>query len=512
MTDILSPPVTLGQTLWRSIILARRLVPLWEGQQVVGTLLPPSVGGALVNYAAALSGRTIVNLNYTTGKAVLESCAQRAGLQTVVTSRTFLEKVNLEPPATPIYIEDYRGFHGFMEVFNAVLVARLLPARWVARYCGAGRQPVTHDSLATIIFSSGSTGEPKGVMLTHANITADVESFHRGLRILPEDRMLGTLPFFHSFGYTVSLWGSIFYPFGVIYHLSPLDVKTIGELCEKHGVTIVVTTPTFLQHYLLRIPPAQFGSINCVITGAEKLSDSLRVAFRDRFGVEPLQGYGTTECAPVVSTNVDDYRQAGIHQVGHKPGSIGHPLPGIAARIVHPESGEMLPPGQSGLLLIKGANVMQGYLGLPEKTAEVLRDGWYNTGDVAYLDEDGFIFITDRLSRFSKIGGEMVPHIRIEEQLHKVLGLSEQRMVVTAVPDEKKGEQLVVLHTLEERDLGGLQEKLAEDGMPNLWMPRRENFFKVEAIPVLGSGKLDLQAIRKTAQERVKRGDGKGAE
>lgn len=502
MTDILSPPIKMGVALWRSVILARRLAPLWEGQQTVGVLLPPSVGGALVNYAAALCGKTVVNLNYTTGQAVLESCARRAELKTVVTARQFLEKVGLECPATPIFIEDYRGFHGFGEVFLAILAARFLTANALARFCGCKTLP-THDSLATIIFSSGSTGDPKGVMLTQANIAANSDSFRKGVRIVPADRMLGILPFFHSFGYTVSLWGSINFPVGMVYHFSPLDVKTIGELCEKHRVSIIVTTPTFLQYYMRRIPPAQLGSVNTVITGAEKLPEAMRLAFRERFGVDPLQGYGTTELSPVVSTNVDDFRQAGIHQVAHKPGSIGRPLPGIAARIIHTETGEPQPTGQTGLLEIRGGNVMRGYLGLPEKTAEVLRDGWYNTGDVAYIDEDGFIFITDRLSRFSKIGGEMVPHITIEEKIMEALGLSEPKLVVSAVPDEKKGEQLVVLHTLEEKELAGITEKLAEAGLPNLWIPKRENFFKIGAIPILGTGKLDLQGVKKAAADSV---------
>jgi acyl-[acyl-carrier-protein]-phospholipid O-acyltransferase/long-chain-fatty-acid--[acyl-carrier-protein] ligase len=384
----------------------------------------------------------------------------------------------------------------------AVFVARVFPMRGVERYCRAIRR-VTPDTLATIIFSSGSTGEPKGVMLSHFNVAANVLSLRQAIRIWPEDRLLGTLPFFHSFGYTVSLWGPVHFPFAQVFHLSPLDVKTIGELCRKEKVSIIVTTPTFLQHYLRRIPPAQFGGINCVITGAERLPDRLRIEFHERFGVEPLQGYGTTECAPVVSCNVDDYRAAGFHQVGHKRGSIGHPLPGIAVRVIHPETGQPLPMGEAGLLLVKGGNVMQGYLGMPEKTAEVIHDGWYNTGDVATIDEDGFVFITDRLSRFSKIGGEMAPHIRIEEKLHEALGLNEPSLVVAAVPDERKGEQLVVLHTLEENKLDGVSERLAAAGLPNLWIPRRENFFKIEAIPLLGSGKLDLQAVRRMAKEKT---------
>jgi acyl-[acyl-carrier-protein]-phospholipid O-acyltransferase/long-chain-fatty-acid--[acyl-carrier-protein] ligase len=500
--DLLTPGINLGQALWRAIILARRLVPLWEKQETVGVLLPPTVGAALVNIAASLSGRTIVNLNYTTGPQVLEHCAKVAGLKTIVTARAFLEKLNLTVPEgiTPIYLEDHRGYQGLPEVLKAMLLARLAPARMIEKYCGVIRE-ITPDTLATIIFSSGSTGMPKGVMLSHYNISANVESFKTGVRVWPQDRLLGTLPFFHSFGYTVSLWGALHFPFGVVFHVSPLDVKTIGELCEKKKVTLIVTTPTFLSQYMRRIPAEQFGGVNTIITGAEKLTDALRTAFKEQIGIEPLQGYGTTELSPVVSTNINDFRAPGFRQQGQKPGSIGQPLPGMAVSVRRAEDGAPLPPGESGLLWVRGANVMQGYLGMKEKTAEVLQDGWYNTGDMAYMDEDGFVFITGRLSRFSKIGGEMVPHVAIEDKLHEVLGLNDPSLVVTAVPDENKGERLIVLHTLNDDKLAGFAEKLAAAGLPNLWIPRRENFRKIEALPVLGTGKLDLRRVNELAKE-----------
>ncbi len=185
-----------------------------------------------------------------------------------------------------------------------------------------------------------------------------------------------------------------------------------------------------------------------MVVGAEKLPERLAVAFEDRFGIRPLEGYGATECSPVVAVNTRDFRAPGFRQVGAKRGRIGHPLPGISVRIVDPDTNAPAAIGTPGLLLVRGPNVMQGYLGKPEKTAEVLRDGWYVTGDIAAEDEDGFLTITDRLSRFSKIGGEMVPHIKIEEKLHELAGATEQRFVVTGVPDGKKGERLVVLHTL----------------------------------------------------------------
>jgi acyl-[acyl-carrier-protein]-phospholipid O-acyltransferase/long-chain-fatty-acid--[acyl-carrier-protein] ligase len=237
------------------------------------------------------------------------------------------------------------------------------------------------------------------------------------------------------------------------------------------------------------------------MTGAEKLPDRLATAFEEHFGLRPLEGYGCTECGPAVAVNTRDFRAAGFRQVGAKRGKIGHPLPGISIQIQDPNSGALLPAGEAGLLRVRGPNIMQGYLGRPEKTAEVLENGWYNTGDVATVDEDGFLQITDRLSRFSKIGGEMVPHIRVEEKLHEFASATEQLFVVTGLPDEKKGERLVVLHKLKPDELKSVLEKLAKCDLPNLWKPRADQFFRIDAFAYLGSGKLDLRRNREIALE-----------
>jgi acyl-[acyl-carrier-protein]-phospholipid O-acyltransferase/long-chain-fatty-acid--[acyl-carrier-protein] ligase len=264
---------------------------------------------------------------------------------------------------------------------------------------------------------------------------------------------------------------------------------------------LLVATPTFLQAYIRRVPPEDFGSLHFVIVGAEKLPDRVAQAFEETFGIRPLEGYGCTECSPVVAVNSRDFRAAGFRQVGAKRGKIGHPLPGVSVRIVHTETGEPLPIEQSGLMFVRGPNVMMGYLGRPEKTAEVLREGWYNTGDIAMMDEDGFITITDRLSRFSKIAGEMVPHIKVEEKLHECIEGSEQIFAVTGIPDGKKGERLIVLHTLAEEKIETVLEKFSATELPPLWKPRGNQFFKIEAIPYLGTGKLDLRRIKELALE-----------
>jgi acyl-[acyl-carrier-protein]-phospholipid O-acyltransferase/long-chain-fatty-acid--[acyl-carrier-protein] ligase len=288
---------------------------------------------------------------------------------------------------------------------------------------------------------------------------------------------------------------------GVAYHPSPLDLTAVSELVRDYRVTFLLATPTFLQAYLRRCSPEDFGSLQFVVVGAEKLPERLALAFEDRFGIRPLEGYGATECSPVVAVNTRDFRAPGFRQVGAKRGRIGHPLPGISVRIVDPETREILPVGSAGLLLVRGPNVMKGYLGKPEKTAEVLQDGWYVTGDIATEDEDGFLTITDRLSRFSKIAGEMVPHIKVEEKLHELAGATEQKFVVTGVPDGKKGERLAVLHTLSLEELKSLLEHMPESGLPNLWTPRPNQFFHVEELPHLGSGKLDLRRVHEIAVE-----------
>ena len=503
MADGGTPRLNFGAALTRTIFLARRLRQHWARQEMVGILLPPSVGGALVNYAALLCGKVPVNLNYTANTAVLASCAKQCNLKTIITSKVFLEKIKLnlgqaadgmnEAPV-PLFLEEIAAKPGFTEKLTALAMSWLLPPKALERDL-AGKN-ATLDDLASIIFSSGSTGDPKGVMLTHWNIRSNIEQMGQTFAFNGRDRILGILPFFHSFGFTGTLMAPAVLGFGVIYHVSPLDAKAVGALIQQYGVTFLLATPTFLQMYLRGCEPEQFGSLQFIMTGAEKLPDRLVQAFEDKFGIRPLEGYGCTECSPAIALNTHDFRAAGFRQIGAKRGHIGHPLPAIAVRIVDPDSHAPVTLGTPGLLLVRGPNVMAGYLGQPEKTAAVLHDGWYTTGDIATLDEDGFLTITDRLSRFSKIGGEMVPHIKVEEKLHELADVTEQCFAVTGVPDEKKGERLVVLHTLPDNRLATVLEKLTGSDLPNLWKPRPDQFFHVAALPVLGTGKLDLREVR----------------
>jgi acyl-[acyl-carrier-protein]-phospholipid O-acyltransferase/long-chain-fatty-acid--[acyl-carrier-protein] ligase len=491
-----------GSALTRTIFLARRLKAVWQDQEKVGILLPPSIAGSLVNFAALLLGKIPVNLNYTLSADGIASCARQCSLQTVISSKAFRERVRVEVPGKIILLEDLAKNPAITEKLAALALAWLMPAAMLETSLRGNGKKTSLDDIATVIFSSGSTGEPKGVMLTHYNIGSNVAQLSQCFAFTRRDRILGVLPFFHSFGFTGTMALPLIAGTGVVYYPNPLDARAIGGLVSQYSVTFLLSTPTFLQSYTRRCAPENFGSVRLVMVGAEKMQERTAQAFQDKFGIRPLEAYGCTECSPAVTVNTNDFRAAGFRQTGSKRGKIGHALPGVSVRIVDPDSFATMPVGTPGLLLVRGPNVMKGYLGRPTETAKVLRDGWYVTGDIAALDEDGFLEITDRLSRFSKIGGEMVPHIKVEEKLQELADASEQIFAVTSCADEKKGERLLVLHTLEDNRLSECLSRLSECGLPNLWMPRQDAFYKVDALPLLGSGKLDLRRIRQIGLER----------
>ncbi len=501
--DERAPKVSRLRMLTSAVALARALRSDWAGQDRVGVLLPPSVSGAAINIAASLAGKTSVNLNFTTGADAMAAAASRAELLTVITNREFLEKADVELPdgVRPIYIEDVAAGLGGLQRVVAMGLAMLAPKRWLERACGAVRE-IRATDVATVIFSSGSTGEPKGVELTHFNLGANADSVRQALPVTADDRLLGSLPLFHSFG-TMGLWFALRAGMATVFQPNPLDAPKVGELVQSYGITLLIATPTFLQIYTRRCMPGQFGSLRLVVVGAEKLPERVATAFEQKFGVRPLEGYGATECAPVVAVSTPGYRAPGFYQAGAKRGSVGQPVPGVAVRIVDPDTREPVPVGEPGLLEVSGPNVMRGYLGRDDLTQKVLADGWYSTGDIAKLDEDGYVTITDRLSRFSKIGGEMVPHGVVETALHELVESVEQRFAVTGVPSEKKGEELAVLHTVDEATIPQLVEQLKERGLPNLFVPHQRSFVRVDALPLLGTGKLDLRALKAIAAERL---------
>jgi acyl-[acyl-carrier-protein]-phospholipid O-acyltransferase/long-chain-fatty-acid--[acyl-carrier-protein] ligase len=509
LADSTGADMTGGELLTRTLV-ARRLLRrhvLADDEQRVAVLLPPSAGGLIANMALALDRRVSVNLNYTATDDILNTCIELAGVKHVLTSRRFLSKMPFQLNAELVYLEDFREQATSMDKAIAALQAYAMPSGLLARHLGLHK--VGGDDLLTIIFTSGSTGVPKGVMLSHANVQHNVDAVGQVVKLTTDDVMVGILPFFHSFGYTVTLWAVMALGVKGVYHFNPLDAKLIGSLCEKHGGTLLVSTPTFLRSYLRRCTREQLQTIDVVVAGAEKLPRDLVNAFDEKFGVRPIEGYGTTELSPLVAVNIPPSRASGDFQIEVREGTVGRPVPGVAAKVVHTETGAELGPGEAGMLKIKGPNVMLGYLGQEDLTAEVIRDGWYTTGDIAVIDEDGFIQITGRESRFSKIGGEMVPHIKIEEELADLIGVSEDggvKVAVTAVPDQRKGERLVVFHTKLDKQPDELCRGLADAGLPNLFIPSTDSFVELEELPILGTGKLDLKGIKQIALERF--GDG----
>ncbi|MBN2301111.1 MAG: AMP-binding protein, partial [Lentisphaerae bacterium] len=499
IADTTGKRLSFGRALAASIILSQKIKALSEKSDTIGVMLPATVGGALTNIAISLLGRVAVNLNFTASSGVVTSAIRQCRIATVVSSRAFVKKLNnFNVPEGTVFIEDILSDVSLSDKISGLLKALFAPRSVIMH----GRGPAPDDT-ATIVFSSGSTGDPKGVMLTHHNIISNIEAFCMVFRLSRKDRMCGVLPFFHSFGYTVTLWAPLLLGFSVYYHPNPTEAAKVGSVVRENELTVLLATPTFLLTYLRRLHKDDFQSLRAVVVGAEKLKVKIADAFEEQFGFRPLEGYGATELSPVVSLNIPDVKIDGVAQVGNKAGSVGHPLPGITAQVVDPDSGVSLSLGEEGVLMVKGPNVMKGYLGMPEKTAEVLQRGWYNTGDIAKIDEDGFIFLMDRMSRYSKIGGEMVPHIAIEDRFIEALGAVNQVVFVTAAPDDKKGEQLVVLHTLEAGSADDLNKIIQQSDIPNLWKPRRENYLQVDSIPMLGSGKFDLKKMKELAREFV---------
>ncbi|MDO4550310.1 MAG: MFS transporter [Planctomycetia bacterium] len=478
-----------------------------KNEQNIGLLVPPSVPGVLANIAITMDRKTVVNLNYTVSSEVMNICIHKADIQHVITSKKVMEKMNFNLECDVIYLEDLRAKITVWDKIVAAFMTFCLPL-WLL-YRMLNLHNMDPDENMTIIFTSGSTGIPKGVMLSHKNIGGNIISFSEFFHIGLQDSVVGILPFFHSFGYTTTLWTVLTRGLAGYYHYSPLDVRVISKLFKKYQPTIGAGTPTFLRMYARAMSPEEFKSINLIAVGGERCPVSLIDEYRERFKIRPVQGYGITECSPVIAANIPKSRQRNELELGQKDASVGFPLPGVSIKVLDLNTGEECAVGQTGMLWVKGILIMKGYYNDPEKTAEVIKDGWYCTGDLVYLDEDSYIYIAGRLSRFSKLGGEMVPHEGLEERLNKILGNSEEdepKICVTSVSDKKKGEKLVVLYTsLNGKTPEDLTRGLLEMDYPPLWIPASDAYVQVDHIPLLGSGKLDLYAMKKRAEEIFKK-------
>ena len=493
-----------GRELLTRILCARRVLSrvLAPDEKMVGVLLPPTAAAVVVNAALALMGRVAVNLNYTTSQGILDICIERAGLSHVISSPLFLARVKLDAGRHLLDASALRSQLTPLDKALAYAQATVVPLPLLEQMLNLHTFKAT--DILTVIFTSGSTGDPKGVMLSEENVASNLRAIDQLLHTSASDVALGVLPFFHSYGYTTTLWTPLVLEPSIVYHTNPLDAQAIGKLAREYHATLLMATPTFLRTYIRRTPAEDFSTLEAVFGSAEKLTKEVCDAFEAKFGARPCEAYGATELSPLVAVNVPPSRHVPGRPTDCREGTVGQPIPGTRAKITDREGLRELPVGEEGMLWIAGPNVMQGYLDRPDLTARVIRDGWYCTGDIARLDSEGFITITGRESRFSKIGGEMVPHLTIEEAVNAELGMMDGELlaVVTAVPDAKKGERLVVVHLPSTHAPQDVCRRLAARGLPNLWIPSPDSFAEIESIPLLGSGKLDLRKLSEIAHER----------
>lgn len=498
-----------GDTFLRALAMGRVLARAWGTADHVGLFVPPVVPAALANLAVALWGKVPVNLNYTASQEVVDSSIDQCGITHVITSRRVLEKFKIVPRGTLILLEDIPGKVTLADKIWAAAVSKLVPIGALGSFL-PGVRGDRLDAEATVIFTSGSTGDPKGVVLSHRNILSNAHQIEQQVELQPDDVVLGILPFFHAFGFTVTVWTALALGKKVVYHFNPLDARAIGKLCEEHKVTLLIGTPSFLRFYLKGCEPKQFASLTHLILGAEKLKPEFAEEIQRTLGIEPLEGYGCTELSPVVAVNVpkDVRLRDGRTVHGNRLGTVGLPMPGTSVKTIDPQGGEDLPPGGTGIVCVKGPQVMVGYLNRPEATASVLHDGWYATGDLGFVDSDGFLRITDRISRFSKIAGEMVPHLTLESAIIEITGVDDHHVAVTGMPDPKYGEKLCVLYTDLAMPTAAVHQRLMSGRLPRLWIPSVRDFIHVDEIPITATGKIDLRALRELAASAQRRAEG----
>ncbi|MGB0334504.1 MAG: AMP-binding protein [Opitutales bacterium] len=491
-----------GFLLAASYMLSRRIRE-WTSKTRVGILFPPGLGGYIANLAVVLAGKVPVNLNFTLGPASAEACLRKADIDCLLSTERVRQMISGFPWPESGVVDLVEEMKALPKVKTLLLLAAIFvcPAKILASLLKIPKEG--GDVEAGLLFTSGSSGDPKGVALTHRNILGNCGQIDASGLLPEEEKLLVNLPMFHSFGFTVTLWYPLLRGCGVITVPSPLEIKKIAGVIKEESASILVGTPTFFKPYLKRVDPESLESLRYVIAGAEKTPEGFADAWEARFGSTYLEGYGLTETSPVVSVNLPE-TPAGVEypggvKNGNRRGSVGRLMPGHAARILDPDTSEDLDIHSVGLLALKGPNIFNGYLDDAVRTAEVKDGDWFITGDLARFDADGFLYIEGRLSRFSKIGGEMVPHGTIEEALNNAYDLLDEEVPLLAVsgrPDEAKGEALVLLSAID-LEVDDVRSKLSAAGLSNLWIPKE--IVRVESIPILATGKLDLRAIQELA-------------
>ncbi len=499
-----------GTTLAVALALKDFIQKKFKDYPRIGIALPACFPGVVLNLAVQMAGKVSVNINFTAGSDSVKSSYEKAGIKCVIGSNKVRQKVSEHAPDFPwtdeFYdIGDILKSIGKKGILPKLLAVRTLSGKALCKLFGIPKEG--GDREASIIFTSGSEAAPKAAVLTHKNLMANSRQM-REIGIIDEtDTLHANLPLFHSFGQTIQVWFTMIYGVRQVMVQSPLEVQANLAAAKKGGSTIIISTPTFLRSYYKKGTPQDFPKLKNVIGGAEKTPDGFIDAWNAKFpNTKYLEGYGLTEASPVVCVNLPTGLTRGKYcsqESATKMESVGEIFPGMMARVSDPDSDEILPIGSTGILQLKGSNIFSGYLNQPEENAKKLADGWLNTGDLAVLDEDGFIFIKGRLSRFSKIGGEMVPHSGVESAVARVLGIQDSELPLVAIGsrvDAAKGEALVLLSAVD-IDASQLRKLLTDMGLPNLWIPK--HIVRVDSIPLLGSGKLDLGKINRIAKGGV---------
>ncbi|HER09150.1 MAG TPA: bifunctional acyl-ACP--phospholipid O-acyltransferase/long-chain-fatty-acid--ACP ligase [Bacteroides sp.] len=479
--------VTYARALIGTLILSGKFKKYDKGY--IGIMIPTSAGCALASVGLLMSGRIPVMINYSTGAEENARYAQqKCGFKTIIASRALLEKIKCPVLDGMVLIEDIMKEVTTSDKLLAALRSKL-PASMILGGIHRGEE----NDTAAILFTSGSEKDPKAVQLTHRNLGSNILNFGAHIHLRESDVLLANLVFFHIFGLTCNLWVSFVYGMTMVTYANPTEFQTISRIAREEKPTIMVGTPSFYWGYLQKSEPGDFQSLRIMVAGADKCPDVLREGYRKKHGVTLLEGYGTTETSPVVSSNTPEF---------NKPGSIGKVIPNVLVKIEHLETGEECKPGEVGKILVKGDLVMKGYLGDPELTAQSIVDGWYDTGDMGYMDEDGFLYHSGRLKRFVKIGGEMVSLVRVENVMEQFLP-ENAKCCVVEIPDDVKGSTIVAAVNMEINKIAILR-KMARH-LPNISLPRQ--FFVIEEMPMMGTGKIDFRTVTALVREMSEKPD-----
>jgi len=472
--------VTYSRALIGALILSSKFKKYDKG--FIGIMIPTSAGCALATVGALMSGRIPVMINYSTQAAENAKYAQKkCRFKAIITSKALLEKINCPVIDGMIMIEDIMESVTTGEKLMAALKTRL-PVNMILKSIHKGDE----NDTAAILFTSGSEKDPKAVQLTHLNIASNIVNFGGYVKLSESDIILANLVFFHIFGLTVNLWVPFYYGMTMVAYANPLDFQTISRIARDEKPTLMVGTPSFFWGYLQKSEPGDFKSLRLMVAGADKCPDALREGYMKKHGVTLLEGYGATETSPVISVNSHEF---------NRPGSTGKVIPGVQVRLVNFETGEECKTMEVGKIFVKGDSVMKGYYDDPELTADALVDGWYNTGDMGFFDEDGFLWHAGRFKRFAKIGGEMVSLVKVENILEKFLPTGVLCCVVE-VSDVKKGSYIVATVSQEVHKTEILRKMMNE--LPVIALPRQ--FIVIKELPMMSTGKIDFRSVTKTVK------------